>query len=73
LNPQDKQFSRVFGGYWVAALLVLGVIVTIAGVDLFATRRYGLRQLRRIQDDRRAMIQRNLDRYRQERDGDGAG
>ena len=35
--------------------------------DLMATRRYALMKLRQIQTDRRAMLQRQLERYRQER------
>jgi hypothetical protein len=67
MSEEDKQFARIWGGYWIAFLLVLGGIVVIAGVDLMATRRYGVRKLRQIQADRRAMLQRQLERYRQER------
>ncbi|MFL5338936.1 MAG: hypothetical protein ACJ8F7_02115 [Gemmataceae bacterium] len=71
MAPEDREFSRFYGGYWIATLLVLGAIVAIAGLDLWATRRYGLRKFRQIQSDRRAMLQRQLERYRQERDGLG--
>jgi len=36
-------------------------------VDLWSTRRYGFRQLRRRPADRRAMIERQATRLRQER------
>ena len=73
MSEDDKQFAREWGWYWLAFMLILGGIVAVAGVDLFATRRYGVRKLRRIQSDRRAMLQRQLERYRQERGGDIAG
>jgi hypothetical protein len=69
MSEEDKQFARIWGWYWVVFLLVLGGIVALAGVDLLATRRYGVRKLRQIQSDRRAMLQRQLERYRQERGG----
>ena len=71
MAPEDRQFSRFYGAYWIGTLLVLGVIVAVAGLDLWATRRYGLRKFRQIQTDRRAMLQRQLERYRQERNGLG--
>lgn len=68
MNDADRQFTRLYAGYWIACLLLLGVILGLAGLDLMATRRYALTKLRQIQTDRRAMIQRQLERYRQERD-----
>src|SRR5262249_31033789 len=70
MNDQDKLFTRIYGGYWITCLLLLGGILAMAAWDLLATRRYALRALRQIQTDRRAMLERQLERYRQERDGD---
>jgi len=67
LSEEDKDFARLWGGYWIAFLLVLGGVIVVAGVDLLATRRYGVKKLRQIQSDRRDMLQRQLERYRQER------
>jgi len=67
MNPQDKLFTRVYGAFWITCLLILGAILALAALDLLATRRYALRALRQIQTDRRAMLQRQLERYRQER------
>ena len=69
MNDEDRQFSRLYGGYWITCLLLLGSILGLAGIDLMATRRYALKKLRQIQTDRRAMLQRQLERYRQERGG----
>ena len=67
MNDEDRRFTRISGGYWIGFLLLLGLILAMALVDLLATRRYALMKLRQIQTDRRAMLQRQLDRYRQER------
>src|SRR5262245_8451399 len=69
--PTDEQrdFGRLFAGYVIGILLLLGGIVTLAGLDFFATRRYALAQLRKIQTDRRAMLERHITRWREERDG----
>jgi hypothetical protein len=72
-NPEAKPVlnreQRVFGYYWILALLVLLGVITLAAVDLLATRRFGLRQYRQIQADRRAMIATQVARLRRERNG----
>jgi hypothetical protein len=68
-NPQEKTFIRVYTGTWIALLLVLLVVVLLAAIDLWATRRHGLRAYRKLQADRRAMIERQVIRLRQERNG----
>ena len=69
LTDQQRQFRVVFSAVWISTLALLGTIVVLAGIDLFATRRYALTQLRRIQSDRRAMLERQLAKWRDERDG----
>lgn len=70
-TPEEKLLVRVWAGTWVALLLLLLGVVVLAGADLWATRRYALRQFRKLQDDRRAMIARQTTRLRQERNGHG--
>ena len=70
-TAQEKFFVRAYFGSWIAVLVVLLVLLALAGVDLWATRRYGLRQYRKIAEDRRAMIQRQVNRMRQQRNGHG--
>jgi hypothetical protein len=65
----DRGLARIYGGHLIAFLLVLMAVVLLAGYDLWATRRYGLRQYRKIQDDRRLMIKRQLNRLREEGNG----
>ncbi len=68
LPPDQRLMLRVWGGSWVAILLLLLVVVGIAAVDLWSTRRHALQQFRKLQADRRAMIQRQTMRLREERD-----
>ncbi len=71
LTAQEKTFLRVYFGSWIAVLLLLLVVLALAALDLWATRRYGLRQYRKLSEDRRAMVRRQADRLRQERNGPG--
>jgi hypothetical protein len=69
LTPEQRSFLRLWGGYWIAILLTLLAVVIVAALDLWATRRYGIRQYRKLQADRRAMIERQVSRLRQQRNG----
>ena len=69
LDPEQRLFARLYGGFWLVFLLVLMVVVLLAALDLWAIRRYGLRQHRKLIADRRAMIEREVARLRQERNG----
>lgn len=69
LSPDEKLFLRVYSWYWIVFLLILLAVVVLAAFDLWAVRRYGRQQHRRIQDDRRAMIEDELGRMRQQRNG----
>lgn len=69
LTPEQRLFARYFAVYWIVFLLILLTVVVLAARDFWATRRYGLAQHRKITDDRRAMIEREISRLRQERNG----
>jgi hypothetical protein len=69
LGDEDRQFRILYGWWIVGLLLALLAILSTAAVDMLATRRFSLGQLRRIQADRRAMIERTVARMRQERNG----
>jgi hypothetical protein len=68
-TAQQKVFLRAYFGSYIALLLLLLVVLALAAVDLWATRRFGLRQYRKLSEDRRAMIRRQAERIRQERNG----
>jgi hypothetical protein len=67
----QRDFGRLYGGFWIGFLLILMVIVFLAAADLWATRRHALNEHRRIQADRRAMLEQQISRMRNERRGDG--
>lgn len=67
-TAEQRAFLRLWGGAWVVVLLVLMVVVLLAAIDQWAIRRHGLRQYRKLQADRRAMIARQATRMRRERE-----
>jgi hypothetical protein len=70
-TPEQKQMIRVWGGTWIAILVLLLIVVALAAADLWSTRGHALRQFRKLQADRRAMIQRQSGRLREEREQEG--
>ena len=52
----------------IFVMVLLGIII-LAAFDILAIRRYGLRQYRQIQADRREMIQEEVARIRGQRNG----
>jgi hypothetical protein len=69
LDPEQKALRTVYGIYWMAVLAVLATIVLLAAYDIWAIRRYGRRHLKRINDERRAMLEGQVARMRSERNG----
>jgi ABC-type Fe3+ transport system permease subunit len=69
-TPEQRQLVLIWGWWWVAFLVVLLAVVVLAALDLWAIRRWGLRQYRKLQADRRAMIERQAARLRHGRNGD---
>jgi flagellar biosynthesis/type III secretory pathway M-ring protein FliF/YscJ len=68
-TPEQRNFFRLYGVYWIILLVVLLAVVALAGIDLWETRRRGLRERRKLLDDQRVMLQRQMTRWRRERDG----
>ena len=69
LDPNEQQFVDFYRNFWAIVLLVLLAIICLAAVDYFAIRRFGKHQYRKIQADRRAMIEGELTRLRSQRNG----
>src|SRR5262245_14151160 len=67
LNAEQQQSARFAAGLVVTVLILLMVLMFVAAWDVWAIRRFGARHYRRIQDDRRAMLQRQLAQVRRER------
>ena len=68
-NEEQRLFARSYLLFWILFLLILMAVIFLAALDYWATQRYGLRQHRKLIDDRRAMIEREVSRLRQERNG----
>jgi hypothetical protein len=68
-DPQEKGVITFSAVYWIVAFLLLLGIGCLALVDLWAVRRFGLRHMRQIQADRRAMLERQLALRRTDRNG----
>ncbi len=71
LDPAQRAFMRFSLGYVIVLLLLVLGFLGIAGYEIYAIRRYSVQHLRRIQDERRAMIAHETARMRRERDGHG--
>jgi hypothetical protein len=65
----DRDFARIYGFFWIGFSVVLLGLVLLAGVDFGAIRRYGRRQLQKLREDRRAMIEHETTRLRERRHG----
>jgi uncharacterized membrane protein YjgN (DUF898 family) len=55
--------------YWILALLVLFGILVLAGMDFFATARFGMHQRKILEIERRAALEIEAARLRKERNG----
>jgi hypothetical protein len=67
LGPDQQRSLTFFTVYWILAILLLLAMVYVAFMDLWAIRRFGLRHIRQIQADRRAMLERQIALLRAER------
>jgi hypothetical protein len=70
-SQEHEDFIRLFWAYLCAALLVLLLLLVLATMDFWATARYGLSQHRKLQAARREMLETQMARRRQERNGQG--
>lgn len=67
LTDDDRRFTRWVGYYWILIILLLGVVVMLACLDVIATRRYWMARYRELQADHQARLQRDLIVFRQRR------
>ena len=67
----DEQRHDVWMYYlcWAAVMVALVIALVIIAVDFWDVRRFWRRSLQRLNDDRRAMLERQLARLRAERGG----
>jgi hypothetical protein len=66
-SQDDKHFTRLVAYYWIAIILILGVVVGIAVFDVWATRKYWMVRYREIKAEHEAKLHRDLAVYRQQK------
>jgi hypothetical protein len=69
LDADQQRLRSFYGIYWIAALIVLLLIVLLAAYDIWAIRRYGRRHRQKIDAERRAMLEGQVARFRSQRNG----
>jgi hypothetical protein len=63
-KPEDQRMKNIFLWYWMVVLLLLLLLMIVAAMDYWAIRGYGARHMKRIKEDRRAMIEHELGELR---------
>jgi hypothetical protein len=63
-----QETPRFYAWLWGGIILGLFGIISLAGADIWSIRRYARRQQKRLETDRREMIERQLELYRAERE-----
>lgn len=70
-NAGERELFKAYGYYWIAFLLILFGLLVMAGADFWANRQHGLKQYRKLQADRKAMIKEQIAEMRQKRNKEG--
>jgi hypothetical protein len=68
-SEDRKELVQGLAMYWIAPLVVLMVLLVLATMDFWATARFGLNQHRKLLADRRTMLEEQIAKRRQERNG----
>jgi hypothetical protein len=71
-TPEDREFVKSMAIYWSAFLILLFFVIVIAIGDYTATSLYGRQQLRRIRNEQRTLLERDLAVIRQQKLNDRA-
>src|SRR5262249_3960308 len=69
LTAEQKDFVRLFTGYWIVGLLVLLSLISLAAVDFWSIARFGLRKHRQLQADHRALLRSDVAQRRSQGNG----
>jgi hypothetical protein len=68
LTDEEKAFMRSSLTYVGVLMLVLFVLLIVVFLDVVSIRRFGMRHRKRIRDDRKAMLMRQLPLLRRDRE-----
>jgi hypothetical protein len=70
-TPAAHQFLRLYIGVWAVFLFLLVILIFLVAADIWSTRLFSMRQQRKLLDDKKAMIEREVARLRSGRNGHG--
>lgn len=68
VGEDDKFVLKVWGGYWVVVISLVFVLVALAVIDAWATRRYWHKIFREMRDEHHSKLRRDLAVYRQQKE-----
>ena len=71
-TEEDKDFAKAVGFYWISVILLVGVVIAVAVIDLIATRKYWMARYKEMKADHEAKLQRDLAVFRQQKLNDRA-
>ncbi|HJZ94077.1 MAG TPA: hypothetical protein VKE40_24600 [Gemmataceae bacterium] len=71
-TDEDRETVKSLAIYWIVVLVLLFLIIVLAVADYSAIALYGRQQLRRIQNEQRTLLERDLAMYRQQKLNDRA-
>jgi MFS family permease len=71
IDDADKYVLQLWGGYWVVVISFVFVLLALAVVDAWATRRYWFKVLREMRDEHNTKLRRDLAVLRQHKDSRG--
>jgi hypothetical protein len=69
LTDDQRFFARLYGYYWISFLLILLALMVVTAWDLLVLRLQAQRERRQLVAERKDMIERQLGRLREERNG----
>ncbi len=64
ISDEDKLALKLWGTYWIAVLVLVFVLLGLAVVDAWATRRFWYKIFREMRDDHNTKLRRDLAVYR---------
>jgi hypothetical protein len=72
-DDADRAFTKFYTWYWIAVLVLVFVVVCLAVLDFWHTRRYWMAQYKRIKEDHETKLRRDLAVYRRQKDEERLG
>jgi hypothetical protein len=68
IPPEDRQFVRFWGTYWIVVIVLVFALITIALMDAWAARRYWMGVYKQIKEEHQTKLRRDLAVYKQQKE-----